>query len=61
MPLPFTQRLLMFMPFFSQSPHAALSQYFFRFDILPHIAMQSSLQIHCMPLHLLPNYHILQV
>jgi len=40
---------------------AALTPYMFRFEILSNIAIQSSLRIHCLPLHLLRNYCILQV
>jgi len=40
---------------------AAISPYMFSFGMLTLITIQSSLQIHCLPLHLLPHYHILQV
>ena len=40
---------------------AALMPYMFSFEILSHIAIQSSLGIHCLPLHLLHHYRILQV
>jgi len=40
---------------------AALAPNMFRFEILSHIAMQSSLRIHRLLLHLLCHYRILQV
>jgi len=40
---------------------AALSPYMFRFEILSLNTIQSSLWIHCLPLHLLCHYVILQV
>jgi hypothetical protein len=40
---------------------AALAPYMFSFEILSHIAIQSSLQIPRLPLHLLRHYRILQV
>jgi len=40
---------------------AALSQYMFGFEMLSLITIQSSLGIHCLPLHLLRHYRILQV
>jgi len=42
-------------------PDAALVPYMFSFEILSHIAIQSSLRIHRLPLHLLRQNRILQV
>jgi hypothetical protein len=58
--LPLTQNLAMFMPFFGQSPHAVRS-FMFSYEILSLIAMQSSLQIQRLPLHVLRHYRILHV
>jgi len=40
---------------------AALAPSMFSFEILSHIAIQSSLRIPCLPLHLLRDYRIVQV
>jgi len=40
---------------------AALSPYMFRFEMVSLITIQSSLRIHCLPLHLLRHYRISQV
>jgi len=46
---------------YSYISDAALAPYMFSFEILSHIAIQSSLWIHRLPLHLLRHYCILQV
>jgi len=45
---------------YSYISDAALAPYMFSFEILSHIAIQFSLQIHRLPLHLLRHYCILQ-
>ena len=46
---------------YSYKSDAALAPYMFSFEILSHIAIQSSLRIDRLPLHLLRHYCILQV
>ena len=66
-----TQHLALIMPFSGRVPHftsllllfigCCTLPYMFNFEILSLSTILSPLRIHCLPLHLLRHYHILQV